>query len=113
MNSAECEEEDYHSKLVTTLHHYLLLPVATEIKKFELHSNIVNLLTNMPGSCYRCLVTPIKEGKKVSNRFQYNGQNMVAVQELVNFLENRFIVKQPVSYFFALNFDSMLDLSHT
>lgn len=77
-------------RLVTIMYNLLLVPVQNNDKKLTLHSNIVNLLTNMPDKCYKQLVTPVQEGQSIPKIVQYEEQNMMAIYELLRFLESRF-----------------------
>lgn len=80
------EEERDYLELVTLLRSLLLISVQDDSKKLELHSNVVNLLTNIPGVCYKELITDC-ESEDVANHIRYEKQNMKSIHELINFLK--------------------------
>jgi len=55
-----------------------------------MQSNIVNLLTNMPGKSYEELLSKIAElGKPENPEHEYDEMNMEVVVVLLKFLESR------------------------
>lgn len=84
------EEEAYYMHLVTVLRNLLISEAQSPSKKLELHSHIINLLTNMPNSCYKQLVVALKENSNVPKNLQYEEQNMEAIYQVFTFLESRF-----------------------
>ncbi|XP_028934692.1 synembryn-B isoform X2 [Ornithorhynchus anatinus] len=97
------EESDSHQFRVMTaiLRHCLLTMGPTEDKTEELHSNAVNLLSNVPVSCLDVLISPSTQEETTQeetteeetdlkyNTMTYNGMNMDAIQVLLNFMEKR------------------------
>ncbi|XP_028934691.1 synembryn-B isoform X1 [Ornithorhynchus anatinus] len=96
-------ESDSHQFRVMTaiLRHCLLTMGPTEDKTEELHSNAVNLLSNVPVSCLDVLISPSTQEETTQeetteeetdlkyNTMTYNGMNMDAIQVLLNFMEKR------------------------
>ncbi|KAB0800016.1 hypothetical protein PPYR_07896 [Photinus pyralis] len=87
-SSVDEEDEIRYVKLVGILHKLLIIQTESADKRLELHSQVVNLLTNMPATCYSALFMPAEDN--VAKDLQYEEQNMNAVMELCNFLELRF-----------------------
>ncbi|KAF5304585.1 hypothetical protein FQA39_LY09636 [Lamprigera yunnana] len=81
-------EKELYNKLISILYNLLMIHVEVYSKRIELHSHVVNLLTNMPNECYTLLFTPAEE--TLDKSVVYEGQNMTAVEALVAFLETRF-----------------------
>ncbi|PNI64972.1 RIC8B isoform 11, partial [Pan troglodytes] len=97
--------------MAAVLRHCLLIVGPTEDKTEELHSNAVNLLSNVPVSCLDVLICPLtheetaqeattldelpsnktaeKETVLKNNTMVYNGMNMEAIHVLLNFMEKR------------------------
>lgn len=86
-NCSDQAENDQCQRLVVTLRMYLLMPTQSKEKSIAVKNNIVNLLTNIPNAYYKNLITPIQPGQNVSNKFQYDGQNMTAIYEMLMFLK--------------------------
>ncbi|XP_048658554.1 synembryn-B isoform X6 [Marmota marmota marmota] len=107
------KESDSHQfrVMAAVLRHCLLIVGPTEDKTEELHSNAVNLLSNVPVSCLDVLICPLtheetaqeattldelpsdktaeKETVLKNNTMEYNGMNMEAIHVLLNFMEKR------------------------
>nr|XP_019815455.1 PREDICTED: synembryn-B [Bos indicus] len=106
------ESESHQFRVMAAvLRHCLLIVGPTEDKTEELHSNAVNLLSNVPVSCLDVLICPLtheetaqeattldelpsdktaeKETVLKSNTMVYNGMNMEAIHVLLNFMEKR------------------------
>uniref|UniRef100_G3U9W6 Synembryn n=1 Tax=Loxodonta africana TaxID=9785 RepID=G3U9W6_LOXAF len=73
--------------MAAVLRHCLLIAGPTEDKTEELHSNAVNLLSNVPVSCLDVLICPLTHEE--NNTMAYNGMNMEAIHVLLNFMEKR------------------------
>ncbi|KAK5644277.1 hypothetical protein RI129_008122 [Pyrocoelia pectoralis] len=86
------EDEAHYVKLVGILYKFLTIQTENVDKRLELHSQIVNLLTNMPNKCYLSLFVPVQDDV-VPKDMQYEEQNMNAIMELFNFLESRFKIE--------------------
>ncbi|XP_038612225.1 synembryn-B isoform X2 [Tachyglossus aculeatus] len=96
-------ESDSHQfrVMAAILRHCLLIMGPTEDKTEELHSNAVNLLSNVPVSCLDVLISPSTQEETTQeetteeetdlkyNTMTYNGMNMDAIQVLLNFMEKR------------------------
>ncbi|XP_043375593.1 synembryn-B isoform X3 [Dermochelys coriacea] len=72
--------------MAAILRHCLLTVGPTEDKTEELHSNAINLLSNIPVSCLDVLINPSTQEETV---LKYNGMNMNAIQVLLDFMEKR------------------------
>ncbi|XP_077685085.1 chaperone Ric-8B isoform X4 [Eretmochelys imbricata] len=72
--------------MAAILRHCLLTVGPTEDKTEELHSNAINLLSNIPVSCLDVLINPSTQEETV---LKYNGMNMDAIQVLLDFMEKR------------------------
>ncbi|KAM9173155.1 chaperone Ric-8B isoform 2-T2 [Pangshura tecta] len=72
--------------MAAILRHCLLTMGPTEDKTEELHSNAINLLSNIPVSCLDVLISPSTQEETV---LKYNGMNMDAIQVLLDFMEKR------------------------
>ncbi|KAM5289295.1 chaperone Ric-8B isoform 6-T6 [Ctenodactylus gundi] len=107
------KESDSHQfrVMAAVLRHCLLIVGPTEDKTEELHSNAVNLLSNVPVSCLDVLICPLtheetvqeattldelptdktaeKETVLKNNTMVYNGMNMEAIHVLLTFMEKR------------------------
>ncbi|XP_068938097.1 synembryn-B isoform X1 [Petaurus breviceps papuanus] len=112
-------ESDSHQfrVMAAVLRHCLLTMGPTEDKTEELHSNAVNLLSNVPVSCLDVLISPLaqdeiaqeattldestqeaetgqdetreEEANLKYNTMVYNGMNMEAIRVLLDFMEKR------------------------
>ncbi|XP_069484364.1 synembryn-B isoform X2 [Ambystoma mexicanum] len=71
--------------MAAILRHCLLTKGPSEDKTEELHSNTINLLSNVPVSCLDVLISTSKEEESL----KYNGMNMDAIQVLLDFMEMR------------------------
>lgn len=86
------EEEAHFMRMVSILHDLLICKTESNEKREELISHTVNLLTNMPPTCYDELLTPLNEGDlgDLENKeIECEGQNMEAIVALMEFLEIR------------------------
>uniref|UniRef100_A0A674HLA3 Synembryn n=1 Tax=Taeniopygia guttata TaxID=59729 RepID=A0A674HLA3_TAEGU len=72
--------------MAAILRHCLLTTGPTEEKTEELHSNAINLLSNVPVSCLDVLINPSSQEE---TDIKYNGMNMGAIQILLDFMEKR------------------------
>ncbi|KAM4671981.1 chaperone Ric-8B isoform 3-T3 [Amazona ochrocephala] len=72
--------------MAAILRHCLLTMGPTEDKTEELHSNAINLLSNVPVSCLDVLIKPSSQEE---TDIKYNGMNMAAIQILLDFMEKR------------------------
>uniref|UniRef100_A0A8D0CEN1 Synembryn n=1 Tax=Salvator merianae TaxID=96440 RepID=A0A8D0CEN1_SALMN len=84
-------ENDSHEfrYMTAILRHCLLTVGPTEDKTEELHSNAVNLLSNVPVSCLDVLISPLTQEDSEETDIKYNGMNMDAIQVLLKFMEKR------------------------
>ncbi|XP_015283064.1 PREDICTED: synembryn-B [Gekko japonicus] len=85
-------ENDSHEfrYMAAILRHCLLSLGPTEDKTEELHSNAINLLSNVPASCLDVLISPsTQEGTEEETVIKYNGMNMDAIQVILKFMEKR------------------------
>ncbi|XP_033337633.1 ric8 guanine nucleotide exchange factor A isoform X2 [Megalopta genalis] len=76
------EEEEKNKYLISTLYKLLLFKCE---KEDDLQSNIANLLTVVPYSCYSTFIPPTKE----KGQHMFQGVNMSAVSVLLKFLDQR------------------------
>lgn len=78
------DEEQQLKRLAIVLHELLIFePKSQEIKE-DYHSNIINLLTNIPVACYKDLVPNAIEGEKEEI---FESYNMHTINIFINFLE--------------------------
>ncbi|XP_034983631.1 synembryn-B [Zootoca vivipara] len=84
-------ENDSHEfrYMTAILRHCLLTLGPTEDKTEELHSNAINLLSNVPVSCLDVLISPSTQEDPEDTDIKYNGMNMDAIQVLLKFMEKR------------------------
>ncbi|XP_058046914.1 synembryn-B isoform X1 [Ahaetulla prasina] len=84
-------ENDSHEfrYMTAILRHCLLTLGPTEDKTEELHSNAINLLSNVPVSCLDVLISPSTQEEAKETDVKYNGMNMDAIQVLLKFMEKR------------------------
>ncbi|KAM5170189.1 chaperone Ric-8B [Mantella aurantiaca] len=80
-------ESDAHQfrQLAAILRYILLSRGPSEEKTEELHSNTINLLSNVPVSCLDVLITPSGQEMSANN----NEPDMEAIQHILNFMEKR------------------------
>ncbi|XP_040201145.1 synembryn-B [Rana temporaria] len=80
-------ESDAHQfrHLVALLRHILLARGPSEEKSEELHSNTINLLSNVPVSCLDVLIQSRGQEMSANN----NEPDMEAIQLILNFMEKR------------------------
>ncbi|KAF4799161.1 Synembryn-B [Turdus rufiventris] len=82
----EKNESHQFRYMAAILRHCLLTTGPTEEKTEELHSNAINLLSNVPVSCLDVLINPSSQEE---TDIKYNGMNMGAIQILLDFMEKR------------------------
>lgn len=80
-------ESDAHQfrHLAAILRHILLSRGPSEDKTEELHSNTINLLSNVPVSCLDVLITPSSKEMSANN----NEPDMEAIQHILDFMQKR------------------------
>lgn len=81
--NVEEEEEKYCVELVVILRQLLLIPVMHEQKKFELHNNTANLITNIPDKYLLSL--KLNEQMLVTN-----DKDFAALNTLLDLLKKKF-----------------------
>ncbi|XP_052873240.1 synembryn-like [Anopheles cruzii] len=99
----EEEEANQFHRLVTVLHDLFFYRTLNRDRIVSLHSNIVNLLTSVPVSCYLELVTPLQtkeeqdlmqddadESSVTPPTVPFEGKNVYVLQVLVEFLRRNF-----------------------
>ncbi|CAF0924885.1 unnamed protein product [Didymodactylos carnosus] len=89
----EEEEEAHLQRLVSILRELLLCFAQNSDKQFELQNHIINLLTNMPKTCFEELLTPVNDDESEDSDYEYEGKNMEAINIILQFLDYR-IIKQ-------------------
>ncbi|XP_003220938.2 synembryn-B [Anolis carolinensis] len=84
-------ENDSHEfrYMTAILRHCLLTQGPTEDKTEELHSNAINLLSNVPVSCLDVLISPSTQENTEEADIKYDGMNMDAFRVLLKFMEKR------------------------
>lgn len=90
--ATEEEEEIQFRRLAVVLHDLLLCTAMSPEKQMELHSNTVNLLTNVPTACYSELVIPIhleSGAATAEERNGFEGSDVSAINVLLDFLRAR------------------------
>ncbi|XP_031455915.1 synembryn-B [Phasianus colchicus] len=81
------KNESHQFRYMAAILRYCLLTTGpTEDKTEELHSNAINLLSNIPVSCLDVLISPSSQEE---TDIKYNGMNMRAIQILLDFMEKR------------------------
>ncbi|XP_060632910.2 synembryn-B isoform X2 [Anolis sagrei] len=75
--------------MAAILRHCLLTQGPTEDKTEELHSNAINLLSNVPVSCLDVLISPSTQENTEEADIKYDGMNMDAFRVLLKFMEKR------------------------
>lgn len=84
----EEEEEAHLMRLVSILRELLLCYGPTDDKQIELRNHIINLLTNMPKTCFEELLSPaVLEDENAND--EHNGKNMEAINIILRFLDHR------------------------
>ncbi|XP_074597154.1 ric8 guanine nucleotide exchange factor A isoform X2 [Brevipalpus obovatus] len=84
------EEEAHFLRLVGILHDLLLTDCETKEKRRELLTHTVNLLTNVPPSCFEELLVSIEEIGHIDNpKYEYEAMNVEAIVVLLEFLDKR------------------------
>uniref|UniRef100_A0A182NV79 Synembryn n=1 Tax=Anopheles dirus TaxID=7168 RepID=A0A182NV79_9DIPT len=94
----EEEEATQFHRLVTVLHDLFFYRTLNRDKIVLLHSNIVNLLTSVPVSCYVELVSslhakhdsPVDGGDPTGGTVPFEGKNVYVLHVLVEFLRKNF-----------------------
>ena len=91
-------EEAQFMRLVAILHDLLLSETKNKDKREEITSHTVNLLTNMPPSCYDELLVPVEEIGLIDNPlYEYEDMNVEAIAVMVDFLDKRLTPTEKVS----------------
>lgn len=85
------DDDDQHlQRLACVLHDLLLYKTTSREKLNEYHSNIVNLLTNIPINCYKELITPLNASSCPKDQeVPFEGYNMFDVKILIDFLKDK------------------------
>uniref|UniRef100_A0A6I8RIU9 Synembryn n=1 Tax=Xenopus tropicalis TaxID=8364 RepID=A0A6I8RIU9_XENTR len=84
--NVHCESDAHQFRYLTAiLRHVLLSKAPSADKTEELHSNTVNLLSNVPVSCLDVLINPFNKEMSANN----NDMDMEAIQVILNFMEKR------------------------
>ncbi|CAF0737113.1 unnamed protein product [Rotaria sordida] len=84
----EEEEEAHLMRLVSILRELLLCYGPNDEKQMELQNHIINLLTNMPKTCFEELLSPaVLEDENGGD--EHNGKNMEAINIILRFLDHR------------------------
>lgn len=87
----EEEEATQFYRLVIVVHDLFFFRTLNRDKILSLHSNIVNLLTSVPVSCYNDLVTCLNQNELDSKTVvPFEGKNVYVLQVLVEFLRKHF-----------------------
>jgi hypothetical protein len=84
----EEEEEAHLMRLVSILRELLLCYGPNDDKQMELRNHIINLLTNMPKTCFEELLSPAVLEDENGND-EHNGKNMEAINIILRFLDHR------------------------
>ncbi|CAF0773314.1 unnamed protein product [Rotaria sp. Silwood1] len=84
----EEEEEAHLMRLVSILRELLLCYGPNDEKQIELRNHIINLLTNMPKTCFEELLSPAVLEEDNSSE-EHNGKNMEAINIILRFLDHR------------------------
>ncbi|GAA6101855.1 synembryn-B isoform X1 [Tachysurus ichikawai] len=86
MANSSDEHNDHQLRRITAImRHVLMLRAQTEEKTEDVHSNAINLLSNLPVSCLDVLVdVPVQGGLE-----KYGGKNMDVLQVFLDFMEKR------------------------
>ncbi|CAF0782941.1 unnamed protein product [Adineta steineri] len=84
----EEEEEAHLMRLVSILRELLLCYGPNNEKQMELQNHIINLLTNMPKTCFEELLSPAVLDDDNDND-EHNGKNMEAINTILRFLDHR------------------------
>lgn len=91
--------EAHFLRLVGILHDLLLTEAETKEKREELLNHTVNLLINIPPTCYEELLVPIEEIGHINNpKYEYGAMNVEAIAVLLEFLERRLEKVSVLSY---------------
>lgn len=77
-------------ELTSILKNYLLASTVTLEKTWQLRNNIVNLLTNVPDSCYEELLSPVEGAAPILKSLKFENWNMIVIYEIIMFLEMKF-----------------------
>ncbi|CAF1137638.1 unnamed protein product [Adineta ricciae] len=84
----EEEEEGHLMRLVSILRELLLCYGPNDEKQMDLRNHIINLLTNMPKTCFEELLSPAVLEDENGND-EHNGKNMEAINIILRFLDHR------------------------
>jgi hypothetical protein len=84
------DDDEHLQRLASVLHDLLLFKTTSREKLNEYHSNIVNLLTNIPISCFKELVTPLNASTCPKDQeVAFETYNMFIVNILCDFLKDK------------------------
>lgn len=90
LDEQEDDEDQHLLRLASVLHDLLLFKTTSREKLNEYHSNIVNLLTNIPVYCFRELVTPLNASTcPKEQEVAFETYNMFIVNILCEFLRDK------------------------
>ncbi|GAB1599907.1 synembryn-A-like [Argonauta hians] len=91
MKSLDEEEDGHLLRLISVLRELLLCKTESNDRKEELVGHTVNLLTNVPVTCYEQLLTPMTDNvaESVPKENETEGKNMESIVVLLNFLHQR------------------------
>ncbi|KAG2459796.1 RIC8B protein, partial [Polypterus senegalus] len=86
LSNNQTEDDDHQFRLITAImRHLLMIKAQNEDKTEELHSNAINLLSNIPVTCLNVLI----DFPTCDQTDEYHEKNMDAIHVLVNFMEKR------------------------
>ncbi|XP_058460085.1 synembryn [Malaya genurostris] len=87
----EEEEEAQFHRMAVIIHDLFFYRTLNRDKIFSLLSNIVNLLTSVPVSCYNELVTNLRQDERASKTVvPFEGKNVYVLEVLVGYLRKHF-----------------------
>ncbi|XP_055594057.1 synembryn [Uranotaenia lowii] len=85
----EDEAGDFH-RLIVVIHDLFFYRTLNRDKIVLLHSNIVNLLTSVPASCYSELVGSLEDQQDSRTVIPFEGRNVYVLHVLIDFLKKNF-----------------------
>ncbi|XP_051790498.1 synembryn-B isoform X2 [Erpetoichthys calabaricus] len=86
LSNNQTEDDVHQFRLITAImRHLLMIKAQNEDKTEELHSNAINLLSNIPVTCLDVLI----DFPTCDQTDEYHEKNMDAIHVLVNFMEKR------------------------
>lgn len=83
---SEEDDEQHLQRLSIVLHDLLMFEARTADGTEDYHSNIINLLTNIPNACFMELVPKLMEGE-LAQAQSYENYNMRSINIFLKFLE--------------------------